>query len=56
MSIWFKNDLSLADFKNKDKNTMGDFLGIDLRSVSEGYVTGIKKPIHIGSSSHVLGN
>jgi 1,4-dihydroxy-2-naphthoyl-CoA hydrolase len=116
MSIWFKNDLVLADFNNMGKNTMGDFLGIQfteigsdylkatmpvdhrtkqpfgllhggasvvlaetlgsvgaalvvdlneyvcvgqeinanhLRSVSEGLVTGITKPIHLGSSSHV---
>lgn len=116
MSIWFKNDLVLADFHNMGKNTMGDFLGIQfteigsdylkatmpvdhrtkqpfgllhggasvvlaetlgsvgaalvidlneyvcvgqeinanhLRSVSEGLVTGITKPIHLGSSTHV---
>jgi 1,4-dihydroxy-2-naphthoyl-CoA hydrolase len=116
MSIWFKNDLVLADFNNMGKNTMGDFLGIQfteigsdylkatmpvdhrtkqpfgllhggasvvlaetlgsvgaalvvdlneyvcvgqeinanhLRSVREGLVTGITKPIHLGSNSHV---
>ncbi len=116
MNIWFKKDVSLADFEGMQRNTLDTHLGIELteigpdylkarmpvddrtrqpfgllhggaslvlaetlgsfgaamvidlneficvgqeinanhlRSVRSGYVTGISKPIHIGSSSQV---
>ncbi len=116
MNIWFKKDLSLADFEGMQRNTLDNHLGIELteigpdflkarmpvddrtkqpygllhggaslvlaetlgsfgaamvidlneficvgqeinanhlRSVRSGYVTGISRPIHIGSSSQV---
>ncbi|MEI6265669.1 MAG: hotdog fold thioesterase [Sphingobacteriia bacterium] len=116
MNIWFKKDLSLADFEGMSRNTLDTHLGIELteigpdflkarmpvddrtrqpygllhggaslvlaetlgsfgaamvidlneficvgqeinanhlRSVRSGFVTGISKPIHIGSSSQV---
>jgi 1,4-dihydroxy-2-naphthoyl-CoA hydrolase len=116
MSIWFKKDLSLADFALLGKNTMGEHIGIEwlapgddylqarmpvdhrtqqpygllhggasvalaetlgsvaaamvvdhskfycvgleinanhVRSVKQGFVTGIAKPIHIGKTTQV---
>ena len=116
MGIWFKKDLSVADFAMLGKDTMGDHIGIEwtelgedflsarmpvdhrtrqpygllhggasvalaetlgsvaaamvvdnskyycvgleinanhVRSAREGFVTGVAKPIHIGSSTHV---
>ena len=116
MSIWFQQQIQLADFKDFGKNTLGDLLGMEfteiganfikasmpvdhrtkqpygllhggasvalaetlgsvasglvidptkfhcvgleinanhVRGVSEGFVTGIATPVHIGASTHI---
>ena len=116
MSIWFQQQIQLADFKDFGKNTLGDLLGMEfteiganfikatmpvdhrtkqpygllhggasvalaetlgslgsslvidpakfhcvgleinanhVRGVSEGFVTGIATPVHIGGSTHI---
>ena len=116
MSIWFQQQIQLADFKELGKNTLGDLLGMEfteigadfikatmpvdhrtkqpygllhggasvalaetlgsvasglvidptkfhcvgleinanhVRGVSEGFVTGIATPVHIGASTHI---
>jgi 1,4-dihydroxy-2-naphthoyl-CoA hydrolase len=116
MSIWFKKELSLNDFNELGKGTMGEYLGIEwsepggdfvkatmpvdhrtkqpygllhggascvlaetigsvasamvvdhtryycvgleinanhIRSVREGFVTGIARPLHLGANTHV---
>lgn len=38
MSIWFKKDLSLADFEGLGKNTMGEHIGIAFSEVGPTYL------------------
>ena len=38
MSIWYKKDLSLADFDGLGKNTMGEFIGIRFSEVGDNYL------------------
>ncbi len=39
MSIWFKKDLVLADFKDLGKNTLGEHLGIEWLELGADYLT-----------------
>lgn len=38
MPIWFKKDLSLADFENLGKDTMGDHIGIRFSELGDQYL------------------
>lgn len=38
MPIWFKKDLSLADFENLGKDTMGDHIGIRFSELGDNYL------------------
>ncbi len=38
MCIWFKKDLSLADFEGLGKNTMGEHIGISFSEVGPNYL------------------
>lgn len=38
MPIWFKKDLSLADFENLGKDTMGDHIGIRFSELGDHYL------------------
>lgn len=38
MSIWFKKDLSLADFSSLGKGTMGEYIGIEWVELGENYL------------------
>lgn len=38
MPIWFKKDLSLADFENLGKDTMGDHIGIRFSELGDDYL------------------
>lgn len=39
MPIWFKKDLTLADFENLGKGTMGDHIGIRFSELGDDYLT-----------------
>jgi 1,4-dihydroxy-2-naphthoyl-CoA hydrolase len=39
MSIWFKNDLSIADFAFLGKDTMGEHIGIEWAELGEDFIT-----------------
>jgi 1,4-dihydroxy-2-naphthoyl-CoA hydrolase len=39
MSIWFKKDLSLADFSGIGKNTMGEFIGIQFSAIGDDFLS-----------------
>ena len=39
MSIWFKKDLSIADFALLGKDTMGDYIGIEWAELGEDFLS-----------------
>jgi 1,4-dihydroxy-2-naphthoyl-CoA hydrolase len=39
MSIWFKKDLSLADFSGIGQNTMGEFIGIQFSEIGDDFLS-----------------
>ena len=39
MSIWFKKDLSIADFALLGKNTMGEHIGIEWKELGEDFLS-----------------
>lgn len=46
MPIWFKKDLSLADFENLGKDTMGDHIGIRFSELGDNYLKATMRVDH----------
>jgi 1,4-dihydroxy-2-naphthoyl-CoA hydrolase len=40
MSIWFNKSLSVEEIKPISKNTMGEYIGIELTEIGENYIKG----------------